>query len=534
MHRIPFLVFFFGAVLSGAGCGTNAKTHCAADLDCLHGDTCGGGQCQGNADAACGPDYAVCASDAMCATTGDGFACACKPGYAGDGITCSRDTACGPNDAVCASDATCASTGDSFACTCNPGYVGDGLTCSRDTTTLHVSPTGADDNDGISAPVKTLKQAISLAARDGQIRTIELAEGRYDKLRGEEFPYMIPVDVTLRGPATGVALLAGAHDTPGLVFDASRIEHLELANFTIALDAIGAGSVEGVRVHDSDVGLQLESDAKVMATGLAIDLSENPGRKIGVQLAVTAELTAVGLETTDLATHLIINPSANVKLTAPRIQGGGVGVTVAGGVLDVTDGVIAAGTTGLVATGSEITLTSTTISGASGICVSVGTAQMQITGGEIRDCGTGLDVSRTGQTQLSPTVTVQGVHFTGNVRAASFSGQFLPMPVTVRGSTFEGNTIGIVIDATTIDLGTPDSPGTNDLRSGLSALFASSAANVINAVGNHWLPDVQEADTQGHYSTRTIIGPASGGNYTLRLTERDITNPNPRQWQLNL
>src|SRR4051812_15918138 len=85
--------------------------------------------------------------------------------------------------------------------------------------TIHVSPTGDDANDGMIQPVRTLKRAIAIAGTNSQITTISLAAGRYASSTGEEFPYMVPVNVTIVGPSTGGAILVGTKTEGALTLD---------------------------------------------------------------------------------------------------------------------------------------------------------------------------------------------------------------------------------------------------------------------------------------------------------------------------
>ena len=57
---------------------------------------------------------AGCATEATCSNTVGGFACTCKPGYAGDGKTCADINECATNNGGCSADANCANTPGSF------------------------------------------------------------------------------------------------------------------------------------------------------------------------------------------------------------------------------------------------------------------------------------------------------------------------------------------------------------------------------------------------------------------------------------
>src|SRR5262245_19970866 len=106
-------------------------------------------------------------------------------------------------------------------------------------TVIHVSPSGDDANDGITKPVKTLKHAIGLAAANQEIRSIALENGRYSAATGETFPYTVPPNVTVVGPAGGGATLAGTRAEPGMSVNSSGLQDVDLADFTTAITATG-------------------------------------------------------------------------------------------------------------------------------------------------------------------------------------------------------------------------------------------------------------------------------------------------------
>ncbi|XP_048587810.1 neurogenic locus notch homolog protein 1 [Nematostella vectensis] len=93
---------------------------------------------QGYTGAACETDIDECTAgthkchvSATCKNTIASFSCACKVGFAGDGVqNCLYIEECSSGSNNCHRDrATCANTIGSFACTCKPGYTGDGVNC---------------------------------------------------------------------------------------------------------------------------------------------------------------------------------------------------------------------------------------------------------------------------------------------------------------------------------------------------------------------------------------------------------------------
>ncbi len=71
----------------------------------------------------------LCGPSADCVNTLGSFACACEPGYAGDGITCVDIDECASHLNNCDDVASCVNTPGSFECSCPAGYVGDGTVC---------------------------------------------------------------------------------------------------------------------------------------------------------------------------------------------------------------------------------------------------------------------------------------------------------------------------------------------------------------------------------------------------------------------
>ena len=101
-------------------------------------------------------------------------------------------------------------------------------------TVVHVSNTGDDSNDGLTLPVKTLKHAIGIAAAKSQITKIVLASGHYATATGETFPYTVPANVAILGPAGGGAILTGSNTEPGIIADAGTLQDLELEDFPLS------------------------------------------------------------------------------------------------------------------------------------------------------------------------------------------------------------------------------------------------------------------------------------------------------------
>lgn len=117
--------------------------------------------------------------------------------------------------------------------------------------TVHVSPSGDDANDGLTQPVKTLKRAIAIAGTNTTITMIALDAGSYRAAMGETFPYTVPANVTIAGPATGGAVLVGSTVEDGLKIDTGGLQDLEMDNFTVAVTVTGRVELAGIHVKNS-------------------------------------------------------------------------------------------------------------------------------------------------------------------------------------------------------------------------------------------------------------------------------------------
>ncbi len=88
----------------------------------------------------CGSALEACHEDATCTDEDGSFRCSCRPGYEGDGLTCTNIDECAAGTDNCHSNANCTDEVGSYSCACGPGYVGDGLSCAN----IDECATGAD------------------------------------------------------------------------------------------------------------------------------------------------------------------------------------------------------------------------------------------------------------------------------------------------------------------------------------------------------------------------------------------------------
>lgn len=86
-------------------------------------------------------------------------------------------------------------------------------------------------------------------------------------------------------------------------------------------------------------------------------------------------------------------------------------------------------------------------------------------------------------------------------------------------NSIESNRQGVeVYDAGYVDLGSDQHPGNNVIRNNIHVGLANRADRIVSAAGNVWNPDVQGADSEGHYDPQTVGGPVEaedGNNFSI-------------------
>jgi hypothetical protein len=162
-----------GYVGDGKSCApTTAPDPCLGPTTCSKDATCSastsGYDCTckegftGNGTVCCGDGYVLnvagnlcndlnectsntdnCSDNAYCYNNPGGFSCQCKPGYLGDGLTCTAktpDDPCTSGASKCGANATCTTTGaTTYECDCDPGYTGNGQVCCAEGFVLNAT-----------------------------------------------------------------------------------------------------------------------------------------------------------------------------------------------------------------------------------------------------------------------------------------------------------------------------------------------------------------------------------------------------------
>jgi hypothetical protein len=393
---------------------------------------------------------------------------------------------------------------------------------------IHVSPSGDDASDGLMLPVRTLKHAIGLAAANPQATQIILATGTYTKVSGETFPYVVPANVTIVGPAGGGAVLVGSKAEPGMTVDAGGLQDLDLQDFTIAITATGTANLKNIRVLSSAIAIQAETNARLVIDHLDITGAAD-ACAFGIVLNGNAALTASTVATRALGTSLLAKDRSTVVLASANISGG-VSCTkaaisiVSNGVFAVSESLLDGGSSGIeiippsINTPAQATLRDVIVRGMDMSALNVGNAIVQMTGGEL---------SHTRTTSLS---VIGGICSLMNVSLLNSNEGFYSQDasLTMRGCTVSGNAVGGDLGLGAMgDLGTTMDLGNNVFKnSGVGLLVeGENGTQPVQAVGNTWKP-VQGADTSGKYGLGTVVpGPVlcdPKNNFCIQISDESI------------
>lgn len=388
--------------------------------------------------------------------------------------------------------------------------------------------------------VRTLGQAIAIAAVHPEITSISMAAGSYGAATGEVFPYVVPSHVTVlgpaNGPADGFAILVGNGTESAILLGVGKLKNLTFEDFAVAIVARDAGELENVRVQASAVAVREEATASLTVSGL--DVTGASGAcATGIDLIGDAVLTATDLTTRRLGTSLQVRDRSSASVSRATISGDNACVTntfliISSGTFALADSILFGSYSGPVLLGASTraplhaSLTNVFIRDMRTSGLGGGDAIVRMTGGELSRTGTaGLNIS-------SGSWSLTNVAITDN----SSDGAYVhgapdqePVTLTMRGCTVTGNLDGVFLsDFAVVDLGTADSPGNNTLQFNRGValdLSGEDGQREIHAAGNTWQPFVQGADNAGKYSATVIAGPVNfvnGNNFYIRTASRSI------------
>jgi hypothetical protein len=385
--------------------------------------------------------------------------------------------------------------------------------------TVQVSTSGDDASDGLANPVKTVKRAIGLAAANKEITMIAVAGGRYEAATGETFPYTVPPNVTVAGPAGGGAILAGNKAGPGLILGSGTLKDLEFEDFTVAVTSNGQGQLTNVRVRASDIAVRGEAAARLMVNNL--DITGAAGNcATGLEINGSADLVAIDFSARALGTSLRMRDQSTARLVRADVTGDAsctaspVLLVSSSASFSLDESILDGGVVGIdfrdAAAPTQVTLTNVTIRNAGAHALQGGTATVHMTGGVLSGNGNGGLSASGGAWTFADVEIKQNMAF----------GIYLQNAVLLmHGCSVIGNGTGIhVITSTSVNLGTSASVGNNVFQNRVLGISIDGAARA-DAVGNTWNPHVQGADSVGRYGSPAVVqGPVPitlGNNFAL-------------------
>lgn len=365
--------------------------------------------------------------------------------------------------------------------------------------TIQVAISGDDSADGVTVPVKTLKRAIELASTDTVRNAILVDAGEYSVDNGETYPYTVPPGVTITGaPGT---MLVGNAATMGLSIETGALENLELRDFSTAIQVAHHASLANITVRTSKVGIVTTGTAQVTAAGLALYGTERCSH-VGVRTLEKSQVTLDRLSAVDIIAideqeqSTISMTGATITANLPCML-----MLASGRSLTVTDTSLSGGNAmSFNSPELDVTLQRTRIVGDPDARPAVGGKihQFHMMGGYIRGAQVGAALLG-GEYQLS------NVEISGNSdRGVYVEGQpGAPSSVVMRDCLITNNGDGVYVGANANgNFGTPDNPGHNTFRyNAYAGLSLNADSNVTMAVGNTWMPHIQEADERGTYPT---------------------------------
>lgn len=343
--------------------------------------------------------------------------------------------------------------------------------------TLYVSPSGSDANAGSEAePLATVGAALSIANLDAGVSRIRLAPGDYD---AEPFGYRILKSIQLIGPggSTEPARLSATNDLFSVGSESARGVTALFSN--LALETTGTairgenGAVLNLTSVNCSATTCVESVGKLMTSAGRVHIRDShllsagtgTGTGTGVSASITSEVQVIGGTVDNFATGIHAGLLTRILVRDTRLQGNATGVRVGNG-------------PGGLITNARI------LGGAVGI-ESIGRSKLEVNATEVEGGSAALRVDRGSEVHLSD-VTARGDGTgTGLVLGASNStGEY----VRVRGSTISGGDLGgravlVAGAASSLDLGTSEEAGNNELSGGgLATLYDQRPSNASGIV----------------------------------------------------
>jgi len=431
--------------------------------------------------------------------------------------------------------------------------------------TYYVDPTaGSDANKGTqNKPFRTLFKALT-TAQPGD--TVNLGPGVYSQAtNGEQFgttsqPIPVASGLTIVGALENglpASTLQSTGSEVGLSLQANTtVKNLNLSGFDRAITTVQGqhslsnlsltGNAQGIWVGNfsqttlaaSTISLSAAATGVLVprtgqftmdggsisgralncatgATGLSVLGSGQATLKNGVNLTNIAG-AALAIQDTALVTV----DSATISRTLPSGCAPVASVRAAGSASLALHNTLVRSIDGMNAGGIEmqdsvqLTLDGGSVSRQTGTAIRVlGTAKLSVNGSSLTANQIGIDAS--GAPQAS--ITITGATLQYNKQVGIIAPAF-----KLRNTSVHDNGIGVKINGPAVDLGTFADMGNNTIQNNTTTgvTFASAiSSGSVNAVGNTWNPNIQDADANGHYTIHMkVIGIgdfAHGTNFDL-------------------
>ena len=425
-----------------------------------------------------------------------------------------------------------------------PGNGGSG---GAPATRWYVNPVdGDDDNDGTeAAPFKTVAKAVTVA-QAGEI--IETLAGTYSGETGETWGYTPAAGVTIHAEGPEVIFRGTQAETAFVLSAPVIIEGMAIRQFALGfevtaedvelkrinLDAntqgvdvvsgslntddlnirdglrgirvqagtaeINGGEISGMGVGCDEYAVLVSGDAAVDLIGT--DVVDNPGTV--VELADTARMdvtlgaftnvggncshvfSITGTNTLNLQQTSVSNWDGNL-VGAPETSTATISITDSSTMVD--------GTSGLWLHNANLTVSDSTLGGIPGYALEIYTGtEATLTNVDVDDNASGILVhDSAGSLRLRDSTIINSTSFAG------------------AGVRLEGNDTNTT---TSVDLGTMGQPGGNTFLSNSPTIHCLwDSGLTIQAVGNLWTPNMQDADGTGAYTCMAgSCNPLPGGS----------------------
>jgi len=226
-----------------------------------------------------------------------GFTCACKSGFAGDGVSCTDVDECASNHGGCAATADCINVPGSYTCRCREGFTGSGFACA-DVDECTAGNGGCDPNADCgnqfgAPPTCTCQAGFS---GDGQrcvpaLTNLDacgaLLAPAFDSTTYQyaaSVPYLVDqCAVSASASGGGLTTLQVGGQPSGALVD-----------LAVGANALGVRAVAPVSGAFTPCGLQLSRAVELQREVFAVPPPSEPTAAVGETVAQGADLLSLG------------------------------------------------------------------------------------------------------------------------------------------------------------------------------------------------------------------------------------------------